>query len=111
MNYWWRNTSHRLWYVAVSLVLAAAAFGFYQDVKADIITEFGAGYKLDNTSVVLLPECHTVRIEEHTWPEGKNPAHAPRSCGGDDPVFIGWPIAWEKELSGPWTVRAPARRR
>lgn len=66
---------------------------------ADIVTEFGVGYKLpQTTSYVLRPECHTV--------VASNSAHRElASCGGDNPAFIGWPIAWERTFDRPWRLR------
>lgn len=58
--------------------------------QADIITEFGGGLKLDRgTSVVFRPECRQVLTMEGYL----------TSCGGDNPVFVGWPIAWEREYN------------
>lgn len=74
--------------------------------KADVITEFGAGYKsFSTTSVVMLPECHHVVIDE-TRPNTPGLNYRGASCGGDNPVFIGWPFAWQSSFSDVWTVRA-----
>lgn len=74
-------------------------------LKADVITEFGAGVKSPGTTSVLMrKECHLATIIE-TKPDTPSLDYRDASCGGDDPIFIGWPIAWEKDL-GVWTVRA-----
>lgn len=71
--------------------------------RADIVTEFGAGYKLGSTSIVMRDYCHEVIIVE-TRP-ARSDVHRGHSCGGDNPAFIGWPIAWERDF-GVWTLRA-----
>lgn len=74
--------------------------------NADIVTEFGAGLKVPGTtSYLLLPECHEAVVTTPEWPQ--NPRGLlPYSCGGDNPTFIGWPVAWEKELGDAWKLRA-----
>ena len=65
---------------------------------ADIITEIGAGIKLpDTTSIPLLPECHYVFAYDRQGNLVSDRSTA--SCGGDNPAFIGWPIAWEREFN------------
>jgi hypothetical protein len=62
--------------------------------RADLVTEFGGGYVLPGTSFVNRPECWMVTPMRAPGV----PAHSPYeldSCGGHDPVFVGWPIAWE----------------
>jgi hypothetical protein len=50
-------------------------------ILAGLFTELGGGYKdFSTTSYILRSEC--AQIEEE-------------KCGGDQPVFIGYPIAWE----------------
>lgn len=44
-----------------------------------LYAELGAGYKFDNTSYVLRPECHTVDSDNTNH---RNTA----SCGGDNPT-------------------------
>ena len=86
----------------LSLLKAGAGY-------ADIITEIGGGIKSPRTTSVLLQEdCHTVNNIEFIPPQGPGDRYYGRgttSCGGDNPVFVGWPIAWEKDF-GVWTVRA-----
>lgn len=73
--------------------------------RADIITEFGAGVKSPGTtSVIMRKECHLATIIE-TRPDTPGLNYRDASCGGDDPVFIGWPVAWQKDF-GVWTLRA-----
>jgi len=84
---------------ALFLVSLAAS----TDAKADIVTEFGGGYKF-NSSVVLAPECQVIHIHEDQ-PIRANPSspywgRSNASCGGDNPAFIGWPIAWQSKPNG-----------
>lgn len=72
--------------------------------KADIITEFGGGVKLPSTSVLMLEECHEAQITV-TRPDNPSLNYRTASCGGDNPVFVGWPIAYERDF-GVWSVRA-----
>lgn len=84
--------------LAALLMLPLTAF-------ADIVTEFGAGYKLPrSTSVLLLPECHLATIIQ-TQPSTPRLDFRNASCGGDNPAFIGWPVAWQSSFSDIWTVR------
>lgn len=63
--------------------------------RADVITEFGAGVKSPRTtSVILREECHVAKIIE-TNPDTPSIYWRDASCGGDDPLFIGWPVAYE----------------
>lgn len=70
---------------------------------ADIISEFGMGVKVSTTSYVMRPECHTV----YSYPPGDRPeAGFLRSCGGDNPTFVGWPLAYEwTSPSGRYRLR------
>lgn len=73
--------------------------------SADIVTEFGLGWKV-NQSVVLHPDCNYVHIHD-TNPVKFTALHLGRehaSCGGSNPIFIGWPIAFERERD-PWRWR------
>lgn len=77
-------------------MLAFVAF----PVQADVITEFGLGYKVD-VSFVLSPGCE--RIHDHKWnyeTGGYEGTFREFPCGGDNPAFIGWPLAWESEWKG-----------
>lgn len=70
----------RLAAIVALLMLAYALLKPY-GARADIITEFGGGLKShSSTSYVLRDGCHTI--------EGK-------PCGGDNPLFIGWPVAYQ----------------
>lgn len=87
------------------MVLAAASLLPVNALKADIITEFGAGIKIPaSTSILMLEECHVAQPLEMR-PSDPSLEYRVSSCGGDDPIFIGWPIAWEKDF-GVWSVRA-----
>jgi hypothetical protein len=74
--------------------------------QADIVTEFGAGVKLPaSTSVLLLEDCHLAQVIE-TRPDRPDLDYRLASCGGDDPMFMGWPIAYEwTSESDIWSVR------
>lgn len=91
-------------FLAALLALGIAIF--VQSAKADIVTEFGVGYKLPNSSALLLPWCNEASIIDPGWPENPRPYPQVYSCGGDQPAFIGWPVAWESDWKGPWRVRA-----
>lgn len=74
--------------LALLLPLAVYAEG------GGLITEFGGGVKLPaSSSYIALPACKSVMVVR--------PADSPRpppqtySCGGDNPIFVGWPLAWE----------------
>lgn len=58
--------------LACALTGCASVPGLYAD--------FGAGYKLDSTSELMQPWCHSVKLEDH--PRGR----AEASCGGDNPT-------------------------
>lgn len=79
----------------VIAAIAALALHMCTPAYADgWLTEFGGGYKLpDTTSVVLLPECH--QATPFTIEGERVRDRATASCGGDNPVFVGWPIAYE----------------
>ena len=73
---------------ALILCLTVAVCYMAARVQAQgrLFTEFGGGVKL-TASNVIESRCSTVYVEfewRHTY-----------SCGGDNPVFVGWPIAWE----------------
>ena len=89
---------HRL---VVAIVLFSAALSITECARAaehSVITEFGMGYKIEHsTSWLLLPQCKQAVVVNPEWlpenPRGSNPY----GCGGDNPAFIGWPIAYEWE--------------
>lgn len=91
----------RLVFLGIALLLVLA---FGRPARADVITDIGVGYKLPTTSVVMLEDCHEVEIVE-TRPARPDLDYRRASCGGDNPAFIGWPIAWERDF-GVWTLRA-----
>lgn len=79
----------------VALIVATIA----GKARADVISEIGMGVKMERTtSVVMLPVCHTAQITE-TKPATPSLDFRVSSCGGDNPAFIGWPIAWEREYA------------
>jgi hypothetical protein len=87
--------------IAVLLLLlpmtAAAEGGF--------ITEIGGGFKdLRSTSYLLRSECIKAVVIDPTWPANPRGYQA-YSCGGDNPVFVGWPIAYEWDLRRGNSVR------
>jgi len=68
-----------------------------QTAKAEWISEIGMGYKIpDTSSFIFHPRCHTLT---HADPRVSG-ERAETSCGGKNPVFVGWPIAWEKCYRG-----------
>lgn len=87
------------------VIVCLGMLGHIERSSADVITEFGAGIKLPaSTSLLLQENCHSATITE-TRPTDPGRDGGLTSCGGDNPVFIGWPIAWEHDF-GVWTVRA-----
>lgn len=91
-------------------LIASLALVFSYPAHADWVTEFGIGYKLETSSAILNPLCTSVDIpisnpmrassDSPHW--GRNTA----SCGGDNPIFIGYPIKWESKYRGPWAWSA-----
>lgn len=90
-------------YILLGGIIVFGALGNY--AQADVITEFGGGRKNPSTtSVVMQERCHEVVIVE-TRPDSPDINFRGSSCGGDDPIFSGWPVAYQKDF-GVWTVRA-----
>jgi len=87
----------------VWIMIAAAALlvGSCNSASADVITEFGGGYKA-RVSAVLEPICKQVMLtgEQQHSPSSPNYGKGLASCGGDNPAFIGWPIAWQSKENG-----------
>lgn len=72
---------------------------------AGLVTEIGGGWKDFNTTSYLMQSvCKKVVVVKPEYPENPR-GSSPYSCGGDNPVFIGWPIAWDFELKRGNTVR------
>lgn len=73
--------------------------------SADVVTEFGLGVKV-RQSVLFHPSCDVVDIPaaNPVRLERGHLGRATASCGGDNPIFVGWPIAYEKDR-GPWRWR------
>ena len=88
-----------------NLALLAAAFLATSAAHADWISEFGLGVKLPTSSVVLLPECDMVALIPGSQIYNERGARPTASCGGSNPIFVGWPIAYERDFGGPWRVR------
>lgn len=81
------------WWAALLLAVLWVA----ENAHADVISDIGMGVKLERaTSTLLLPNCHTAQVIE-TRPDTPSINYRLSSCGGDNPTFIGWPIAWERE--------------
>lgn len=53
----------------------------------------------------MLPVCEQAVVVVPSWPDNPR-ADGLYSCGGDNPLFIGWPIAWQSNFSDVWTIRA-----
>lgn len=93
----------------ITKTLALLSLLFTGTAQADWVTEVGMGYKMPNTSYLLMPACQKAQVVAPLWPENPRPPPQTYSCGGDNPAFIGWPIAWQSdELGkyGAYTVRA-----
>jgi hypothetical protein len=75
-----------------------------RDRNGEFVTELGMGYKMPRTtSLVLVPECETALVRAPTIPEYD---YLNSSCGGDNPAFIGWPVAYEWQVGDVYSVRA-----
>ena len=68
----------------------------------DVVSTMGTGFKLNNqSSAVLDPNCTMILFTQgKEFRNGRKEA----SCGGDNPIFIGWPIAMEKNMPY-WRVK------
>jgi len=87
--------------VRMKLFVLLASLLLTTQVKADVITELGGGWKIPYTTSYLMQEdCKQAQVINPPLlsPEGRPWTPLVYSCGGDDPVFVGWPIAWEKNL-------------
>jgi hypothetical protein len=85
--------SLKSWLAAALLCAALAA-----PAHADIVSEFGMGVKMPSTSYLLVPSCDQAIVIQPEWPENPRGLSDPYSCGGDNPAFVGWPIAYEREF-------------
>ena len=55
----------------------------------EFVTVLGVGLKFNNfSSAILDPECKQVDMRARG-------GRGPSSCGGNNPIFIGWPIAFD----------------
>ena len=61
-----------------------------------LITELGGGLKVSQgSSYLMMPDCKKAMVVDPLWPENPHPPPQVFSCGGDNPVFVGWVLAWE----------------
>lgn len=90
-----------------AIVVCALIMGSCNGAKADVITEFGMGWRSPNTSLVLQPYCSQVAVPDYLRndPTGRHYGRLDASCGGDNPAFIGWPVAWESDWRGSFRYR------
>jgi hypothetical protein len=101
----------RDWLKGFGAGLLAATLGallglWASPAKAEVVTEFGGGWKSPyTTSLVMREYCHSAMVIE-TRPDHPEYNYLLSSCGGDNPVFVGWPVAWQSEFSDVWTIRA-----
>jgi hypothetical protein len=80
------------------LVAALCLLPMTAAAEGGFITEIGGGFKdLRTTSYLLQSGCVKAVVTEPIWPENPRGYHT-YSCGGDNPVFVGWTIAYEWEL-------------
>ena len=80
----------------IMLACVSVAVLFGSVASADWITEVGMGYKSPTSSFLFHPNCYKLT---HTDPRISG-ERASTSCGGKNPVFVGWPIAWNKCFNG-----------
>lgn len=82
------------WTLTIGLI--AVFLMWIAPVHAEMISEFGGGLKLEY-SEVFDPGCRQVLIVDANrstmFDEQGRQKTVP--CGGVNPVFIGWPVAWE----------------
>lgn len=78
--------------LALGLLLAHEARA---DERGGLITEFGGGIKLPSSSYIAQPACKKVAVVSPEWPANPRPPPQTFACGGDNPMFAGWPLAWE----------------
>jgi hypothetical protein len=65
-------------------------------VHADVISEFGGGLKFASSNI-FDPGCRSVFVVDaaHSVMFDELGRQKTLPCGGRNPVFIGWPIAWQ----------------
>lgn len=63
---------------------------------AEMVTEIGGGIAF-RQSLVLRPDCQQALIVQGRagFEFDANGSQKTASCGGDNPIFVGWPIAWD----------------
>lgn len=89
------------WAIVVSLWVAVlASKNARADDRGGLITEIGGGLALPApyTSKLAAPSCWAA-VPQRNMGTYAAPANGDSgelwACGGHNPVFIGWPIAWE----------------
>jgi len=73
-----------VWAVLAFSVLMVILGLFSSAHAGTLFTEVGGGVKVAGTSAIAMPECVTV------WQAADE-----LSCGGDNPMAVGWLLAWE----------------
>lgn len=100
---WWAYFKRKIHLALVLFLLCLFMLFLSSRAQADIVTEWGWGVKLPHsTSAILLPICQQVHLTgwQQNSPDSPNFGKGLSSCGGDNPAFIGWPIAWESDWFG-----------
>ena len=85
------------WVLLLGLLLCLPlAFPARADEVGGLFSEIGGGVKLPTYSSFLeSPACKKAMVIQPAWPENPRGLTDPYSCGGDNPVFVGWLIGWE----------------
>lgn len=92
--------------VLTVMLLAMLAIAPKDAAAGEFITEFGGGYKdLPSTSFLMNSDCQKAAVTDPEWPVNPRGSLLEWSCGGDNPVFVGWPVAYEWTLSRGNSVR------
>lgn len=77
-----------------ALILIIVLLTASNALAGEFITELGGGFmERQKSSYILTQDCKSVVVINPTT--SPREIHFPYSCGGDDPLFIGWPIAYE----------------
>jgi hypothetical protein len=81
------------------LILTLILLSGHAQAEGEWITEFGGGYKIEATSSALFHKDCTQAYMRELGNRGWS------SCGGDNPVFVGWPIMYRTTKNwGYWQV-------
>jgi hypothetical protein len=104
----WAMTNTLGWLVTIGSWLFVALMVLTVVNRAhagEFITELGGGYKdFPSTSFLMTSDCQKAIVTNPEWPTNPRPGQE-WSCGGDNPVFVGWPIAYEWTLTRGNRVR------